>query len=143
MRGSCRRGRSCTAGPTGVWGDHHLPHDVRVRELNTGQSRVERLEELGIRATICPNLQIEDGIQSVRAMLANCWFDRERCEVGIEALKMYRRAWDDQRQEYKATALHDWTSHYADALRCFAVGRRPPVPAHWMRKPKRDTGWVV
>jgi hypothetical protein len=40
---------------------------------------------------------------------------------------MYRREYDDKRQEFRVHPLHDWTSHYADALRYFAVGHRPHV----------------
>ncbi|MGZ8336713.1 MAG: hypothetical protein ACXWU1_08635 [Allosphingosinicella sp.] len=123
-----------------VWGDHILPHDAQVRELGTGKSRVEMLAENGIRATICPSLPVEDGIQAVRGLLATCWFDQEKCRAGIEALRMYRRDYDEKSQEFRVRPLHDWTSHYADALRYFAVGHRP-LPA---AKPvRRNTRWVV
>ena len=105
-----------------VWGNHYLPHDVEVRELGTGKSRKEVLSGLGIRATVCPNIPIADGIQAVRMLLPTCWFDKVKCKEGIEALRMYRREYDDKRQEFKVNPLHDWTSHYADALRYFAVG---------------------
>ena len=119
-----------------VWGEHYLPHDVEVRELSYGKSRLERLAELGIGATVCPNLPPEDGIQAVRLLLANCWFDAERCRAGIEALRMYRRKFDEKRQEFEANPHHDWTSHYADALRYFAVGHRERVPMRpWRRNP--------
>ena len=123
-----------------LWGEHHLPHDAQVRELGTGRSRVEMLADLGIRSTICPNLPVEDGIQAVRLKLPTCWFDAKRCKAGIEALALYRREYDGRSQEFRARPLHDWTSHYADAFRYFAVGHRPPVPA---RRIKRRTGWVV
>ena len=123
-----------------VWGRHYLPHDAEVRELGTGKSRVETLAELGIRATICPSLPVEDGIQAVRLLLATCWFDKAKCKAGIEALRMYRREYDHKRQELKVHPLHDWTSHYADAFRYFAVGHREGVPT---RTVKRDTRWVV
>ena len=77
------------------------------------------------RATICPNLPVEDGIQAVRALIPRCWFDRTRCAKGLEALRMYRRDYDERREEYRVMPLHDWTSHYADAFRYFAVGYRP------------------
>jgi len=96
-----------------------------VRELGTGKSRVEVLAELGIRAQICPNIPIEDGIQAARMLLATCWFDKLRCGKGLDALRTYRRAWDDKAQEFRAAPLHDWTSHYADAARYFAVGHSP------------------
>jgi hypothetical protein len=107
-----------------VWGNHYLPHDVEVRELGTGKSRKEVLESLGIRATVCPNIPIADGIQAVRMLLPTCWFDKAKCKDGIEALRMYRREYDEKRQEFRAHPLHDWTSHYADSLRYFAVAHR-------------------
>ncbi len=107
-----------------LWGNHYLPHDVEVRELGTGRSRKEVLEGLGIKVTVCPNLPIADGIQAVRMLLPTCWFDKAKCKDGIEALRMYRRDYDEKRQEFRQTALHDWTSHYADAFRYFALGYR-------------------
>ena len=125
-----------------LWGNHYLPHDAEVRELGTGKSRVEILEGYGIRPTICPNLPVEDGIQAVRLLLPTCWFDKEKCKAGIEALKMYRREWDEKGKEFRARPLHDWTSHYADALRYFAVGHRETGTA--LPGPlRRDMRWVV
>ena len=125
-----------------VWGNHYLPHDAEVRELGTGKTRVEMLAELGISATICPNIPVEDGIQAVRAMLPNCWFDAERCKHGIEALRMHRCEYDEKRRTLKLQPWHDWTSDYADAFRYFAVGHRER-PAVQVRRIRRDTRWVV
>lgn len=113
-----------------LYGEHHLPHDVEVRELGTGKSRKEVLEGLGIRNIIVGKaLPVADGIQALRMLLPTSWFDAEKCKEGIEALRMYRREWDDKRQEFRPHPLHDWTSHYADAGRQFAVGytKRPAV----------------
>lgn len=110
-----------------LYGKHYLPHDVEVRELGTGKSRKEVLEGLGIQVTPCPNIPVADGIQAVRMLLPTCWFDREKCREGIEAIKMYRREYDEKRQEFRTAPLHDWTSHYADAFRYFAVGHSEQV----------------
>jgi hypothetical protein len=102
-----------------------LPHDVEVRELGTGKSRKEVLEGLGLNnIRVVPNIPIADGIQALRMLLPTCWFDAGRCKEGVEALRMYRREWDDKRQEFRTHPLHDWTSHYADAARYFAVGHQ-------------------
>lgn len=123
-----------------LWGNHYLPHDVEVRELGTGKSRKEVLQGLGITVTVCPNIPIADGIQAVRMLLPTCWFDKAKCKDGVEALRMYRREYDDKRQEFRVNPLHDWTSHYADALRYFAVGHQERAGY----KPiKKDTRWVV
>jgi hypothetical protein len=123
-----------------VWGNHYLPHDVEVRELGTGKSRKEVLAGLGINATVCPNIPLADGIQAVRMLLPTCFFDKAKCKDGIEALRMYRREYDEKRQEFRTHPLHDWTSHYADALRYFAVGHEERAGYKPIR---RDTRWVV
>jgi phage terminase large subunit len=123
-----------------LWGNHYLPHDVEVRELGTGKSRKEVLEGFGIKVTVCPNIPIADGIQAVRMLLPTCYFDREKCKAGIEALRMYRREYDEKRQEFRVNPFHDWTSHYADALRYFAVGHSNRAES---RPIKYETKWVV
>ena len=106
--------------------EHILPHDARVRELGTGKSRLETLDALGIRnITIAPKLQIEDGIQAARSMLARCWFDEEKCARGIETLRQYRRDFDEKNKSWRARPLHDWTSHGADSWRYMAIGYNP------------------
>lgn len=110
-----------------VYGEHYLPHDVQVRELGTGKSRLEVLASLGIRANAGTALPVADGIQALRLILPNSYFDKEKCKQGIEALRMYRRDYDEKRQEFRQNPLHDWTSHYADAARQFAVGFKHKV----------------
>jgi hypothetical protein len=105
--------------------DHILPHDVQVKELGTGKSRLETLHNLGIQdVTIAPKLGIEDGIQAARSMLNRCWFDEEKCNRGIEALRQYRREFDEKNKTWRGRPLHDWTSHGADAWRYLAVGKQ-------------------
>lgn len=123
-----------------VYGHHYLPHDVEVRELGTGRSRREMLCALGIDGTIVPNIPLADGIQALRMLLPTCWFDQAKCRQGIEALRMYRRDFDDKRGEFRIQPLHDWTSHYADAARYFAVGHQERPAARAMR---RNVRWVV
>lgn len=111
-----------------------LPHDANVRELGTGKRRVDVLSSLGLRCNVlAATKDVHEGIDQARRMLAHCWFDRERCRVGIEALNGYRSEYDDVRRAHKTTPLHDWTSHYADAFRYLAVGR--PQPQFMLNKP--------
>ena len=108
-----------------VYSEHILPHDVRVKELGTGKSRLETLDALGIKnITIAPMLAVEDGIQSVRTMISRCWFDIEKCDRGVEALRQYRREFDEKLKTWRGRPLHDWTSHAADSFRYMAVGYR-------------------
>ena len=116
---------------------HILPHDVAVRELGTGKSRLEVLETLGLHGIeIAPRLGLEDGIQQARAMIGKCWFDQKNCSRGIEALLQYRRQFDEKLKAWKSRPLHDWTSHGADAFRYLAVGK--PEVKEWGAPIKRN-----
>lgn len=108
------------------YGTHIAPHDIRVRELGTGKSRLEIARGLGIRFDIAPNIPVQDGINAVRSMLPSCWFDAEKCAPGIESLRHYRRVFNERMNDFTARPLHDWTSHAVDAFRYFAVGFRKP-----------------
>ena len=105
-------------------GRHIAPHDIRVRELGSGQSRIDIARGLGIDFDIAPNLPIMDGIEAARRLLPSAWFDAERCATGLRGIRNYRKEWDDQRQCYKDKPLHDWTSHPSDALRYCAVSEQ-------------------
>jgi hypothetical protein len=104
------------------YGEHFLPHDVKQRELTTGQSRLTALGALGIEAVIVREHNVLDGINAVRKMLGRTWIDPERCERGLEALRQYRREYDERLKDFKRNPLHDHHSHGADALRYFAAG---------------------
>lgn len=108
------------------YGSHIAPHDIRVRELGTGKSRLEIARGLGIRFDIAPNIPIQDGINAIRSILPACWFDATKCAPGIESLRHYRRAFNERMNDFTARPVHDWTSHAVDAFRYFAVGFRQP-----------------
>lgn len=100
-----------------VWGGHFAPHDIKVRELTTGLSRLELAARMGIRFDVAPNLPIEDGIELCRINFPRIWIDESKCANLVKALESYRREWDDKRKVYKQNPLHDDSSHYADAFR--------------------------
>ena len=108
-----------------IYGRHYAPHDIEVRELGTGKSRLETARKLGIRFQVVPKFGIDDGIDAVRRIFNQCWFDEKKCSVGIDALAHYHKDWDDKRGEFKASPYHDWSSHASDAFRYFAIGYRP------------------
>jgi hypothetical protein len=54
-----------------------------------------------------------------------------RMERALNALKGYRREWDEKLQRFKDAPLHDWTSHTADSLRYLARGRQPFPGRDW------------
>jgi hypothetical protein len=117
-----------------VYGNHYLPHDVAVKELGTGVSREETLRSLGVKPIrIVPRQSVEDGINASRILIPKMWFDKEKCERGINALKNYERAWDSKNKIFSARPKHNWASHAADAFRTFAMSFRDKS-----REPDRD-----
>ena len=107
-----------------IYRDHIAPHDITVRELGTGKSRLEMARNLGIKFQAARKLPVDDGIAAVRMMLPSCYFDKDKAAHLIEALLSYRKEWNDKERMYRDRPHHDWSSHPADAFRTGAVGRR-------------------
>ena len=107
-----------------IYGRHIAPHDIKVREMGTGKSRFEVARDLGLRFDICPNIQIDDGIEAARSIIPRCYFDEKKCTILVEALRQYRKDYDEKNKVYKNRPLHDWSSHGADAFRYLALGTR-------------------
>lgn len=107
-----------------VYDAHYLPHDSKVRSLNDGVTREEKLYQLGLRNifTVARTADIEDGIEEVRKFLMSCWLDKEKCERLIAALDEYRKEWDEKLGVYRSRPLHNWASNPADAVRTLACG---------------------
>ena len=106
------------------YGMHFAPHDISVRELGTGKSRLEAARTTGISFRIAPRVEDKmDGIEQVRRLLSICWFDEERCSRGIDCLENYRKEWNEKTGTYRNQPLHDWAAHGADAFQTCAIGR--------------------
>lgn len=108
-----------------AYGEHFIPHDGAARELGTGVTRQETLRNLGIRTNIVTRQSVADGINSVRLALPKCWFDFEKCKLGIAALKNYQRKWDNKAKMFVDKPMHDWSSHGSDAFRQFGLTFTP------------------
>ena len=116
---------------------HVMPHDGDARQMVGGElakSPKELAEDAGLRPVqIVPRVQnmeivIKSHIPAVRNMISQCWFDREKCAVGISALKSYHSEYSEEKKVSGVRPTHDWSSHGSDAFRTFAVGYAPPKP---------------
>lgn len=117
----------------GYHGHDIVPHDAKVAEIGTGRTRVETMIEHKRKPRLCADHRVDDGISAVRHTLPLCWFDSEKTEAGLSALRAYQREWDDDKKTFKLTPRHDWASHGADAFRYLAMGWRTVPEAE---KPK-------
>jgi hypothetical protein len=109
-----------------------VPHDIRVRELVSGRSRLETLQDLGFDVRIAPSCSIEEGLSAAGHLLDRCFFDERHCAEGIEMLMGYRRNAETGRP------LHGPESHAADSFRYLALAFEPSIP---VRRP--PSGAVV
>jgi phage terminase large subunit len=121
---------------------HKLPHDVSVRELGTGKSRLEMLQNAGLNVDVLPRLSVDDGIQAVRRLLPRCWFNMPRVRQGVDCLRNYRREFDEKRNVYYEKPLHDWASHGSDAFRYLAIGL-DNTQGSWSKPIQINTKWIV
>lgn len=115
-----------------VYGKHYAPHDIVVKEMGTGKSRLETAKELGIKfetitnsdgtlKSAVPMLSIEDGINALRNRLQTLHIDKVKCERFVKALKNYHKDYDEVNKVYRNNPKHDWSSHPADMGRYWAV----------------------
>ena len=122
--------------------EHILPHDVRVRELGSGKSRLEMLEESGLEIKIAPRMGLDDGIQAVRRLLPRCWFNVPKVQTGLNCLRNYRRDYDEKRKIFYERPLHDWSSHGSDSFRYLALGL-DEGQSTWSKPINQMPKWIV
>jgi hypothetical protein len=121
-----------------VYGTHFMPHDADIREMTSGEiakSRKEVAEDLGItpiqviQRARTMDIVVQVHIPAVRNMLSQCWFDEEKCALGLSALEGYHAEYDEEKKVMGNRPAHNWMSHASDAFRTGAVGYMPRARA--------------
>lgn len=129
-----------------TYGYHWAPHDIQVREMSSGRSRLETARQLGISFMVSPKVNtLEDGIHAARMLLPRCFFDKDKTARGLECLQHYRWDYNQRISEFTHLPVHDWASHGADAFRGLAYRHMTPkykspeaIRQHELRKAQRD-----
>ena len=99
------------------------PHDIKVRELGTGVSRLTVLRNLGVKLIkVLPATSVADGIEAVRHIIPDLWVD-ESCEYVQNCLLNYTKEWKEKTNTWSTKPLHNEWSHGADMLRYMAVSQ--------------------
>lgn len=115
----------------GIW----LPHDAQATQLGTGKSIEEITRASGMPVRIVPRLSVEDGINALRTIFPQVWWDEKLCDEGLQALRRYRYEVDKVTGQFSKNPLHDDASHFADAARYFAVGMRDGAKERKLKLP--------
>lgn len=99
------------------YGNHYVPHDAANKLLAAGgRSIVQQMHERGYKARIVAATSQQNQIEALRKVLRATWWDKDRCQDLIHAAMSYHFPYDDERQVFKSTPDHDFSSHYCDAL---------------------------
>lgn len=112
------------------YGEHYLPHDVKVREWGAGgRTRALTLMALGVKPIHVGAQQGSvERINAARRLLPLVRFNRtKRVMLGVSRLRRYCRRMNDSLGAYTGP-LHDQNSHGADAFGEYAVNCELIVP---------------
>lgn len=108
------------------YGIHIGPHDIYVRELGTGMSRLEKMAQLGIRFMIAPlpsKISFADGIEAVRSTLPRMFIDEDNAHHVVSALENYRKEYDSKNDTYRPNPIRNKYTHMADAVRYMCISQ--------------------
>jgi phage terminase large subunit len=104
-----------------TYGQHIGPHDLRVHDLGSGNTRWSKLHSLGYTFQICLQTSVENGIEAVRSMLPRTYFNESATKELIKALDNYRSERVSINGATLSKPLHNTYSDWADALRYAAL----------------------
>jgi hypothetical protein len=68
-----------------------------------------------------PKLAVQHGIDAARLIMPKCRINKATCYGGVEALRAYRRSFNEKTQQYANSPLHDWASNGSDSFRYFSL----------------------
>ncbi len=98
------------------YGKHYVPHDAANKLLAAGgRSIVQQAYALGVKMWVVAATSQQNGIDAAKLTIGFSWFDEIRCAYGIRCLNNYHTAWDEDKQRFGDTPVHDWSSDCADA----------------------------
>jgi hypothetical protein len=101
----------------------YLPHDANVRSLNDKKTRATAFKEEGFRVKVVKRSSLIDGIDRVRAYIPKMLID-VKCEMVQKTMINYVKEFDEKTQLTKATPVHNFWSHMADAIRVGIMGSK-------------------
>jgi phage terminase large subunit len=106
-----------------AYGTHLAPHDIANHEWSDGNTRFQAADRHGFTFTRVPKVSKMDMIERVRSTLPRVCFDEKKNKQLIKCIENYRAEYSVSKARYiTESPLHDWTSHYADALAYLCVG---------------------
>jgi phage terminase large subunit len=110
-----------------VLGTCYLPWDGGTKQLGTGRSIEELMRAKGFKVQVNRQTNVADGINAVRTIFPQLYFDAGLCSDGLGYLRRYQWGPATVLGVPRSQPLHDDASHPADALRTLAMGIKEPT----------------
>lgn len=120
----------------GYNGTDYVPHDAMYTEWGSTRTRIEILHSLKRKPSRVQKVSVADGINAGRETIKVARFDAERCELGIDGLKNYRREWDDELKTFRENPVKDWAEHIGSAFRYLGLAWREAAKLTKIPDPK-------
>ncbi len=119
-----------------------LPHDVKVRELGTGKTRLGMLKSMGMRRIkVLPRTNsVPNDIEFVRRAIPYMILESDPssgCGYMEDMFHNYSKSWDERLGTWKDKPLHDEWSNPADAVRYMVMADFTKVGDREMRRLNR------
>lgn len=141
------------------YGDHYAPHDIKVRDLMTNQSRIKTAKRMGIKFKLVERCKSKrESIQALKNVFPRIWIDKTRCDTDIsgttgdlskktgwKALKALKRDWDPEDEVFKDETGPKWATNYTDAIQQMGLYYKDAAskqPGSYSRNtPRSGSGW--
>lgn len=120
-----------------------LPHDGATNDRVHDVSYESALRDAGFEVEVVANQgkgAASMRIEAARRLFPSMWFNKDKCQAGLDAIGWYHEKRDDDRN-IGLGPDHDWSSHGADAFGLAAVTYEKPQKENDL--PKADRRWVV
>jgi len=91
------------------YGKHYAPHDLGTLSEGVVFKTASRLEIEFHK--LKREKRLDEGIERVRGILPHCWFDKTKCEQGINALEDYHPEYNEKNEVFADKPAHTWSSH--------------------------------
>lgn len=100
-----------------IFGKHFVPHDAKKHELGSGLTRLQILEQLGLKMDVLERSYLNDGIEVVRHTFKRLFFNEKQCGLLLDALEHYSKDWDPVYKRFIDKDKTDWSTDHCDAMR--------------------------
>lgn len=104
-----------------------LPHDAKQKSLSAHYTAREQFAKAfeWKHTGLVPRSTTVDRINAGRTVVPKCWFHATRCEKGLDGLRAWQYAYDEETKAYSKEPVHDWACFVAGTMVDTPSGQRP------------------